>query len=157
VGNINQNPLFRNTATGDLRLDDGSPCIDRGDNGALPAGVALDLSGNPRFVDDPDSPNLGSGTSPIVDMGAYEFQVTPICIPDLTTTANPFQPGFGVPNGILNNEDFFYYLILFSAGNPQADMTTSAVPGTPGYGAPNGVINNDDFFYYLTLFAGGCE
>ncbi|MEZ6232962.1 MAG: GC-type dockerin domain-anchored protein [Phycisphaerales bacterium] len=26
------------------------------------------------------------------------------------------QPGYGVPNGIINNDDFFYYLALFAAG-----------------------------------------
>ncbi|MEZ6234876.1 MAG: GC-type dockerin domain-anchored protein [Phycisphaerales bacterium] len=26
------------------------------------------------------------------------------------------HPGYGVPNGILNNDDFFYYLTIFAAG-----------------------------------------
>lgn len=38
------------------------------------------------------------------------------CRPDLTTTAIPGSPGYGSPNGILNNDDFFYYLSLFAAG-----------------------------------------
>jgi len=38
------------------------------------------------------------------------------CEPDLTTTAIPGSPGYGIPNGILNNDDFFYYLSLFAAG-----------------------------------------
>jgi len=79
------------------------------------------------------------------------------CAPDLTTGAVPGQPGYGVPNGILNNDDFFYFLAQFAAGNlAVADVTTGAVPGQPGYGVPNGVINNDDFFYYLAIFAAGC-
>ena len=62
-----------------------------------------------------------------------------------------------MPNGVLNNDDFFYYLAQFAAGNlAVADMTTTAIPGSPGYGVPNGVINNDDFFYYLAIFAAGC-
>ncbi len=81
----------------------------------------------------------------------------PPCRPDLTTGALPGQPGYGVPNGTLNNDDFFYYLAQFSAGNlAVADLTTGAVPGQPGYGIPNGSLNNDDFFYYLSLFSGGC-
>ena len=81
----------------------------------------------------------------------------PACRPDLTTTAVPGSPGYGVPNGVLNNDDFFYYLSQFAAGNlAVADMTTTAVPGSPGYGMPNGIINNDDFFYYLSIFAAGC-
>ena len=79
------------------------------------------------------------------------------CIPDLTTGAIPGQPGYGVPNGVVNNDDFFFYLGAFAAGNVAvADLTTGAIPGQPGYGTPNGVINNDDFFYYLSLFAAGC-
>ena len=38
------------------------------------------------------------------------------CRPDLTTTALPGSPGYGTPNGILNNDDFFYYLAIFAAG-----------------------------------------
>jgi hypothetical protein len=82
---------------------------------------------------------------------------TPVCRPDLTTGAVQGQPGYGVPNGVLNNDDFFYYLAQFAAGNVAvADLTTGAVAGQPGYGVPNGVINNDDFFYYLAIFAAGC-
>jgi outer membrane protein assembly factor BamB len=81
----------------------------------------------------------------------------PPCRPDLTTSAIPGSAGYGAPNGILNNDDFFYYLAQFAAGNTSvADLTTTAVVGTPGYGIPNGVIDNDDFFFYLTIFAAGC-
>jgi len=155
TGNINSDPKFRNAVASDYRLLAGSPAIDAADNTAFPAGVATDFDGLPRFVDDPNMPNTGNGTPPLADMGAHEYQDT-LCQPDLTTTANPFQPGFGVPNGVVNNDDFFYYLLLFSAADPRADMTTSAIVGSPGYGVPNGVLNNDDFFYYLTLFATGC-
>ncbi|MEZ6234983.1 MAG: GC-type dockerin domain-anchored protein [Phycisphaerales bacterium] len=81
----------------------------------------------------------------------------PTCEPDLTTGAIAGLPGYGVPNGVLNNDDFFYYLAQFAAGNVAvADLTTGAIAGQPGYGVPNGVINNDDFFYYLAIFAAGC-
>jgi len=90
----------------------------------------------------------------------------PACPADLTTSAIPGTPGYGVPNGILNNDDFFYYLSVFSSsigcgpggtpcGSPP-DLTTTAIPGTPGYGVPDGALQNDDFFYYLSLFAAGC-
>ncbi|MEZ6235478.1 MAG: GC-type dockerin domain-anchored protein [Phycisphaerales bacterium] len=78
------------------------------------------------------------------------------CPPDLTTGAIAGQAGFGVPNGVLNNDDFFFYLAIFAAGDPDADLTTGAIPGQPGFGVPNGQITNDDFFFYLSLFAGGC-
>jgi hypothetical protein len=88
TGNINSNPQFvRNPNPGqdgqwdgvdddygDLRLMAGSPCIDAGDNTAPGlAGILTDLDGNPRFLDDPATPDTGNGLAPIVDMGAYEF------------------------------------------------------------------------------------
>lgn len=75
------------------------------------------------------------------------------CRADLVCGAIPGAPC----NPVLNNDDFFYFLSNFAAGNlAVVDMTASAVPGTPGYGFPNGIINNDDFFFYLSLFAAGC-
>jgi hypothetical protein len=92
-----------------------------------------------------------------VDLVEYTAAGGGGCDPDITTGAVPGQPGYGVPNGVLNNDDFFYFLAQFSAGNlAVADVTTGAVPGQPGYGVPNGVINNDDFFYFLAIFAAGC-
>ena len=36
--------------------------------------------------------------------------------PDLTATAIPATPGYAAPNGLLNNDDFFYYLAIYAAG-----------------------------------------
>ncbi len=86
----------------------------------------------------------------------------PTCQPDLTATAIPGSPGYGIPNGVLNNDDFFYYLNVFAQNIGcttcpiPPDLTFTAIPGSPGYGVPNGVLNTDDFFYYLALFAAGC-
>ena len=163
-------PLFVSPATGDYSLKRGSPAIDSGDSSAVPIDILTDLLGNPRRVDDPIMPDTGVGPQPIVDIGAFEFQPPGpgFCQADLTTGAIPGQPGYGVPNGIVNNDDFFYYLILYASSNgcgvgpgqtrcpSPPDLTTSAVPGTPGYGVLNGIINNDDFFYFLAVFAAGC-
>ena len=54
------------------------------------------------------------------------------CRPDLTTTAMPGTPGYGVPNGILNNDDFFYYLAQFAGEN----MEVAASPTLPSPGPP---------------------
>lgn len=74
-GCISLDPLFAAAFPGgDHHLLPGSPCIDAGDNlAALALGIELDLDGNPRFLDDPATPDTGNGTAPIVDMGAYEL------------------------------------------------------------------------------------
>jgi hypothetical protein len=89
TGNLNADPQFvRNPSPGgdgqwgtpdddygDLRLQLTSPAIDAGDNAAVPSGIVTDLLGFPRFIDIASVPDTGSGTPPIVDMGAYEAQV----------------------------------------------------------------------------------
>jgi predicted outer membrane repeat protein len=98
-GNIDADPLFIDadgpddipgTEDDNMRLLPFSPCIDAANNTAVPDDVLdldddgnisepipFDLDGNPRFVDDPDTEDTGHGDPPIVDMGAYEFQVCP--------------------------------------------------------------------------------
>jgi len=71
-GNVDANPLFVDPDNGDLRLSAGSPCIDAGDDTAVPEGVLRDLDGNPRFIADACAGDRGA----TVDMGAYEFQGT---------------------------------------------------------------------------------
>jgi len=74
-GNIDQDPLLVDPGGVDgivgneddnLRLLPGSPCVDAGDNSAVPPTVIVDLDGRPRIID-----GNGDGMS-IVDMGAYE-------------------------------------------------------------------------------------
>ncbi len=99
AGNRDADPRFRNpagpdqvpgTVDDDLRLRAGSPCIDAGDNRAVPLDVddvdadgnrlerlPVDLDGRPRFVDDPAAANTGVADPPLypalVDLGAYEL------------------------------------------------------------------------------------
>jgi len=75
--NINKAPLFSDAPAGDYHLMRGSPCIDAGNNNAVPAAVTTDLDQNPRYYDDPDTTDTGDGTPPIVDMGAYEYAQRP--------------------------------------------------------------------------------
>jgi len=96
--NINTDPLFADsdghdnipgTIDDNLHLFDGSPCIDAGNNTAVPLDtpdldndedtaerIPLDIDGEPRFSDDPATPNTGVSDPPdytdIVDMGADE-------------------------------------------------------------------------------------
>jgi hypothetical protein len=60
----------------------GSPAIDAGYNGLVPANVTLDLAGGRRFVDAVDYADSGRGVGPIVDLGAYEASAdTPLSCP----------------------------------------------------------------------------
>ena len=74
VGNIDADPRFVAPASGDFSLGGDSPCIDAGDNGLVPLEIESDLAGEPRFVDDPATPDTGVGAPPIVDLGTFEFQ-----------------------------------------------------------------------------------
>jgi hypothetical protein len=78
TGNTESDPLLVGPGTGDYRLGPGSPCIDAGNNDAVPAGITTDIEGNDRFVDDPATPDTGHGVKPIVDIGACEYQY--VCI-----------------------------------------------------------------------------
>jgi hypothetical protein len=62
------------TSTGNYRLQESSRAIDAGDNHAVPPSAMTDLDGHPRFVDIPNMEDIGNGTPPIVDLGAYEVQ-----------------------------------------------------------------------------------
>jgi predicted outer membrane repeat protein len=72
TGNINSNPQFVDPTADDFQIQSYSPCVDAGNNVAVPSGVTTDLAGDSRFQDVPTSAHTGSGTVPIVDVGAYE-------------------------------------------------------------------------------------
>jgi hypothetical protein len=83
-GNLATDPAFvRNPAPGvddgDLRLTAASPCIDAGNNAVVPVALVFDVAGLSRIVDDPFVADSGAGTPPIIDMGAYEFQLPGDC------------------------------------------------------------------------------
>ena len=64
-GNINSNPLFADPSSGNIdgfEFQANSPCINAGNNAAIPSGISTDDGGYSRIVD---------GT---VDIGAFEYQ-----------------------------------------------------------------------------------
>ncbi|MBL8877993.1 MAG: right-handed parallel beta-helix repeat-containing protein [Phycisphaerales bacterium] len=75
------------TPDDDLRVRFGSPLIDAGSNAEMPADIAdldgdgdiaealpRDLAEFARFRDEPSASDSGSGSPPLVDMGAFEFR-----------------------------------------------------------------------------------
>ncbi|MHB9049087.1 MAG: choice-of-anchor Q domain-containing protein, partial [Pirellulales bacterium] len=98
--NFGDAPLFANakgpdghfgTADDNLRLRSGSPCVNAGNNTALPASVVADLDGNPRMV---------GGT---VDVGPYEFQSQTVLYVD--DTAHGTGNGASWANAFVNLQD----------------------------------------------------
>ena len=86
-GNLDADPRFVAPAAGDLHLRPDSPAIDAGDNTAVPPGIVTDLDGRSRFIDVPFIPDSGSGTPPLVDMGAYEASFTDLSLAKTVTPA----------------------------------------------------------------------
>ena len=97
MGNIASDPLF---ADADLRLGAGSPCIDAGYS---LYGLPVDLDGQPRAVDDPATPDTGTGPVTYLDMGAYESD-TPLGDLD--------------GDGDVDLADFAEFMILFTGPIP---------------------------------------
>jgi hypothetical protein len=118
-GNFGADPLFvRNPGTdgatdfGDLHLTAGSPCLNAGDNNALPAEDITDLDGNNRIAD---------GT---VDLGAYEYNRPADTTPPTLTwgTATPAPNAAGWNNTPVDlsftTADDLSGVASVSAGNP---------------------------------------
>jgi hypothetical protein len=93
TGNINADPLFIDPANGNFHLQSGSPCIDAGDNTAVPPGVTSDIAGGIRFFDDPDTDDTGLGVPPIVDIGVDEY------LPAGLECQGDFEPADGDVDG----------------------------------------------------------
>ena len=61
-GNIELVPEFRDPTGGDFDILATSPCVNAGENSAVPAEATTDIAGNPRIIDG------------VVDIGAYEAE-----------------------------------------------------------------------------------
>ena len=100
LGNIDVDPMFVNSESGDYRLSAVSPCIDAGNNWGVSVDTSdydkdglqcelfpVDLDGNPRFNADEIDFDPGCGIPVVVDMGPYEYQfdsVDDVIFADLT-------------------------------------------------------------------------
>ncbi|RMH12729.1 MAG: hypothetical protein D6695_05835, partial [Planctomycetota bacterium] len=153
TGNFGADPLFFDPDGPDdilgnaddiFTLGPFSPCIDAGDNTSIPADtldldddgdtsepLPLDLYLRDRQVDDIDVADTGSGTAPIVDIGAVEFQLR----------SCPADMNF---DGQLDFFDVLEFLTLFDAFDPAADLTG------------DGIHDFFDVLLFLALFSAGC-
>ncbi len=137
-GNIDDDPCFVDpngadniigTEDDNLRLSADSNCIDAGDNTAVPADTAdldgdadtaeltpLDLDGQDRFIDDPNTSDTGvilpASYPENVDMGAYEWYGGPAC----GDAEHPYPPGdVSGPDGIRDCYIDFYDFAVWAA------------------------------------------
>jgi len=105
---------------GDQRLEFTSPAIDAGDNHLVPSDnfdldedtitselVPFDLQDNTRFTDAPTVPDTGSGTAPIIDMGAYETPPEVVYV-DLSATGGA-DNGTSWGNAFLDLQDGMHW------------------------------------------------
>ncbi len=160
VGNFGANPRFVNengpdnmpgTSDDDLHLVHPiSPCIDSGNNNALPPDTTdldgdsntvetlpVDLDFNPRTRDDPAVADAGQGPGPVVDCGCFEVQ-PPACYANCDGSTTP---------PVLNVIDFACFLNRYASGDPYANCDGSTTPP---------VLNVIDFACFLNLYAAGC-
>lgn len=141
AGNLNVDPQFvaGTGPNGNYNLLETSPAIDAGNNSlVLPpvTGDSRDLAGNPRFADVLTVSDTGTGSSPIVDIGAYEF--TPAgcaCVAD-------FDGSGGTPD----STDIDVFFTAWLAGEATADADCSG--GTPD--------STDIDSFFSQWLAGGC-
>ncbi|MCA9271440.1 MAG: hypothetical protein KDA31_00185 [Phycisphaerales bacterium] len=116
----------------DFRLAAGSAGIDAGGNDVANA-LTVDLDGNPRFVDDPDTADTGNGTAPIIDIGAYEYQGVPECLADTNH------------DGVVSPADFSAWVAAFNAQAPECDQNG------------DGICSPADFSAWVANFNAGCN
>jgi hypothetical protein len=121
-----------------------SPAIDAADGSV---GLPVDLLGRPRR-DDPDRPNTGIGTTPFVDMGAYEFQgnsadVTPPTVTgvqpvgifaggNVPSTTNSITLSFSEPMDLLSVQSPGLYQLIGDGLDQQFDTGDDVVIGISG-------------------------
>ena len=120
AGNLASDPQL----DANLRPTLGSPGIDAGNNSLVPAGLVLDVDGQPRFVDVASVADTGVGSAPIVDMGSHEYgdlTFTAFCFGDGSGTACPCANAGGPTDGCANSSAAGGLLEASGSANVGAD------------------------------------
>jgi len=132
-GNLGDDPRFVDAPGGNLALDPFSPCVDAGK--VFPASLSIDITGQPRPVDDPVTRNLSGST---IDMGAHEFRPgvsRPFCSGDAQptqhTTLCPCGNFGTVGRGCANSVEPLG-AVLSATGTPALDDVVLESNGAPG-------------------------
>ncbi len=136
-GNIDSDPMFKNTAIGDLHIYSTSPAVEAGDNTALPGGTSIDLDHYPRIY------------GVFVDIGAYEVQGHPTGTEDQVNVPkepsirsvypNPFNPSTVIEFDLAAHGPV--RLSIYDAGGR---LVRDLVDGTRGPGPHDVVWNGKD-------------
>lgn len=139
---------------------DAGLCIAFGDDecGFAPEATWCTEPGRTYYLLVHGSDAQGDFTIQVEDLGTTCFPgfCPSECSADFTSSSDPNDPFYGVPDGVADASDFFYFLDQFASGSFVADLTGSSDPNDPSYGAPDGVIDAADFFYFLDVFV-ACE
>jgi len=131
IGDISLNPQFVDLDNGDFRLQESSPCIDRGDPDAQ--------------YNDPD----GSRN----DIGAYNYEDEfPSAPTDLTATPGPAAAGQVTLCWNPNTEsDFHKYNIYRDTSSPASTLIDSVGGSTPDtFYVDTGLTNGQIYYYCIT-------
>lgn len=100
-------PLFQHTESENFKVQGTSPTIDAGNNSLVPLDISdldndfnttepvpFDIIGNNRFVDIASVVDQGTGTPPIVDIGANEMAVLPLSASTANSATSVTQSSF---------------------------------------------------------------
>ncbi|HML74991.1 MAG TPA: choice-of-anchor K domain-containing protein [Anaerohalosphaeraceae bacterium] len=165
TGNIDNAPLFlitpidggdgwgigNNDEYGNLYLSENSPCIDAGTNApVLTYTILTDIFGHVRRFDCPTITDTGSGTAPIVDMGAYEHgnNSAPVAVQDQASTS---EGTVVVIDVLANDSDVDGDAISIDSISSGPSHGTAVINGnTIVYTPAPGYFGSDAFNYRIT-------